>query len=468
MRSIFKSVFKVSFSNIISLLSGILVGFVIPKIMGIVGYADYKTYTLYLSYIPLLSLGLGDGLYLKFSGTDRDKLNENQIRYYLHRYYLQLVIIFWPALFASLFIVSDDFKFVCVALSFTILSSQITAVHQNLSVLTSRFNEYSTRVITKALLTALFVILLLIKYRLTGTEISYQEYIIGILMIDFVLAGWYIYTYKKFNFGLVDRQRVDLHSYSHILSLGFPLLVSNMAGSIFLNLDRQFVSVLFSKEEYAVYAFAYNMLTLITTMTSAVSLVLFPALKKNANLNVGETLEKYVGPFNMCVGFFLTCYFPLNWFIPLFLPKYYNSLEIFRVVLPGLIVSTSVSVIFVNFYKLENKVKLYFLLTMFAIIFSGASNFIAYKCFQSYIAISWASILSLFVWYFVTILYFKKKYSIRIVKNVFYMIVTGGCFYLITGVFNSYLLGAVLYLIVYCMSSFFFYKREITLLFYNR
>ena len=65
-----KNIMKVSMSNIMSLLSGILVGFIVPKMMGMEGYANYKIYTLYLTYIALLSLGLGDGIYLKFSGVN--------------------------------------------------------------------------------------------------------------------------------------------------------------------------------------------------------------------------------------------------------------------------------------------------------------------------------------------------------------------------------------------------------------
>lgn len=35
-----RNIFKVLFSNIISLLSGVLVGFLVPKMMGLVGYAN--------------------------------------------------------------------------------------------------------------------------------------------------------------------------------------------------------------------------------------------------------------------------------------------------------------------------------------------------------------------------------------------------------------------------------------------
>lgn len=468
MKKFLINILKVSFSNVLSLLSGVLVGFAVPKMLGLVGYANFKIYTLYLTYIALLSLGLGDGLYLRFSGMDRDELDINQIRYYLHKYYKQLFIFAFAALVLTILFAPNDYKFIFIALSLTIISSQIIAVHQNISIITSRFNEYSIRVIAKAILTILLVSILIIQYKHFGEEIYYQEYIIGVVIIDYILAVWYIYTYREFSFGITNYSATQNNRYSDLLLLGFPLLVSNMAGSIFLNLDRQFVSILFIKEDYAIYAFAYNMLTLITVMTSAVSLVLFPALKKMKTIDVGKTISTYLGPFNMVVSFFLIIYFPLCGFIPFFLPKYIGSIAVFRVVLPGLVISTSVSAVLINFYKLEGEVKKYFVITLISIAFSAILNYCAYYFFGTYISISWASIISLSVWYFLSIWYFKKKYSIKIAKNAGYIMAIGTSFYIITMLISNIITGFCIYLVIYSGISLLFYGKTIANYINNR
>ena len=48
-----KDILKVTFSNACILLSGILVGFLLPKIIDQVDYGYYKTFTLYIAYIGL-------------------------------------------------------------------------------------------------------------------------------------------------------------------------------------------------------------------------------------------------------------------------------------------------------------------------------------------------------------------------------------------------------------------------------
>lgn len=454
-----KNILKVSLSNIVSLFSGVLVGFIVPKMMGLEGYADYKIYTLYLTYLAFFSLGIGDGIYLTFSGMDKSSLDKNLIHYYLKKYYFQIGIFSVIALILSSCMVQSEYRFILIALALTIFSSQLVGLYQNISLLTASFNEYSIRVIIKAVLTSLFVIFLYVISIITKVEISYRLYVGGIVAIDYILAIWYALTYKEYIVGKFENPHKIEPAYRTLSFIGFPLLLSNMAGTIFLNLDRQFVSVLFQRTDYAVYAFAYNMLTLVTTMTSAVSLVLFPSLKKQRDLSIAESLEAYLGPFNIVVAIFLLVYYPLSWFIPFFLPKYVESLEVFRVVLPGLVISTSVSVILINYYKLDNQVKRYFIITIIAMAFSAVANWFAYNCFHTYISISWASIVSLLVWYLLAIYYFVKKYKIKIVKNTLYMILVCTGFYVITQLMGSSILSSVIFIVFYMGLSFLLYGK---------
>lgn len=458
-----KNILNVSLSNILSLLSGVLVGFLVPKMLNMEGYANYKIYTLYLTYLPILSLGFCDGLYLKYSGLEKQDLDKKVIHSLLKKYYIQLGMFSVIACLSAFFFLPAEYKMIGICLSITILTSQVTCAHQNISLITSSFNEYSVRVITKAILTSILVLSLFCIFKLNNNEVPYQIFVGGLILIDSILVVWYVYTYRDINFFICNENTPAQNrvKYSHLLLIGFPLLLSNMAGSIFMSLDRQFVSVLFEKEQYAIYAFAYNLLTLITTVTSAVSLVLFPSLKKISNINCSDMLNKYLPLFNSVIAGCLLVYFPLCMFIPAFLPKYTGALEIFRIILPGLILSSSVSVILINFYKLENKIVVYFWLTVGSIIISITSNYIAFKLFHTYQAISWASIFSISIWYLCTMLYFKHLYNFGLPKNVVYIIAIGSIFYLITGVVHNTLLAAVIYAVTYLLITFFFNHERI-------
>lgn len=61
-----KSVSQVILSNLTTIVSGVLVGFLLPKIMSVESYGWYKTFTLYSSYLGFFGLGIIDGIVLKY------------------------------------------------------------------------------------------------------------------------------------------------------------------------------------------------------------------------------------------------------------------------------------------------------------------------------------------------------------------------------------------------------------------
>ena len=77
-----RNIIKVGISNLFTILSGIIVGFVIPKIMGLEDYGYYKTFTLYVSYVGLFHLGFIDGIYLKYGGVSYDDFDKSRFRMY--------------------------------------------------------------------------------------------------------------------------------------------------------------------------------------------------------------------------------------------------------------------------------------------------------------------------------------------------------------------------------------------------
>ena len=81
-KNIIFNIMKVTTSNIIKLFAGVVVGFILPKIIGVSDYGYHKTFTLYATYVSLLSFGIVDGIYLKYGGKNYDQLNREQFRLY--------------------------------------------------------------------------------------------------------------------------------------------------------------------------------------------------------------------------------------------------------------------------------------------------------------------------------------------------------------------------------------------------
>lgn len=67
-------------SNILVLISSILTGLVVPKLLGVTNYGYYKIFTLYLGYTALLHFGFVDGILLMHGGEDYRDLNKVKFR----------------------------------------------------------------------------------------------------------------------------------------------------------------------------------------------------------------------------------------------------------------------------------------------------------------------------------------------------------------------------------------------------
>ncbi len=425
-------------SNGLTILSGILVGFIIPKIMGVTDYGYYKTFTLYSSYIGLFHFGFIDGIYLYFAGREYKDLDKAKFKTYTRfLFMIELGVTIFVSLLALCFICTGSMLiFLFVALN--VLATNITTYFEFISQITMRFKQLSIRSIIKCSATALSIVALFLLYKYSNYVVNYQIYIAIVLGINYILAIWYMITYRELVFGKANPLKEEWPAIRQFFKVGVPLLLANLIAQLVFVIDQQFVNLLFSKEDYATYAFAYNMVNLITVATGAVSTVLYPTLKR---MNP-ETIKNHYARINsylmIFVFFCLVIYYPLDLFVRYFLKDYISSLNIFRIILPGLAISSSISVIKYNCYKTFGKVNNYFFKSLAVLILSIIANLIAYFLFKSMQAISIVSLGVLLIWYILVESYFIKEYKVSWLRNFFYLIVMIAAFYGISFIPNVY------------------------------
>ncbi|MDY4937410.1 MAG: oligosaccharide flippase family protein, partial [Candidatus Onthovivens sp.] len=270
-----KDILKVTFSNACILLSGILVGFLLPKIIDQVDYGYYKTFTLYIAYIGLFHFGIIDGIYLKYGDKDYNELDKEKFRFYTRFLLILEGAISLLFIIISLFAIQEkEMKFIFVMVSLTLFSTNITSYFQYISQITRRFKELTLRNIVQSILISLAIISLFISYKYFRLVINFEIYTIIYVIILFLLMVWYIFAYRDITFGKASKGLYK--DILYFLKIGFPLLIANLAINLIFMIDRQFVNILYDKVTYATYAFSYNMLSLITTLINSIALVIYP------------------------------------------------------------------------------------------------------------------------------------------------------------------------------------------------
>ena len=458
-QSIVKSLAAVTFSNITTILSGVVVSMLLPKILSVTDYGWYKTFSLYTSYAGFFSLGIIDGIVLKHGGDDYTDLNRPLFRNYF-RWYSLLHLFFMLLLFVvSIFVKDNNYRFICIILGIYLVLNNFTGYFQQVSQITQRFKEYSMRKIINSGLKIINVGLLF-AWRLVGFDPTYRIYLAFFILSQIGITGWYFITYR----GIIFGESIPLfQTKKQIITLsitGFPLLFANLCSTLILSLDSQFVSVLFDTETYAKYAFAYNMLSLVTVAMSAISTVLYPSLKRTTPETMKKTFESLMGIISVVVYAAIIAFFPLCLFVEWFLPKYTESLPIFRIVFPGLALSSSITVVMHNYYKALGKNNVYFRKSIVVLLVSAAANGIAYLAFRSTVSISIASIVTMLFWYLFADQLFVKEYGYERKRNLSYVVIMLIAFYLCSLINNHYI-GFFCYASCYVLITYIIHKKTV-------
>ncbi len=461
------SIVKVTCSNMLTLLSGIFVGLILPKIIGVTDYGYYKTFSLYISYIGLFHFGIEDGIYLKYGGKDLSELEEDKFHFYaLFLVVVEGAISLITAGISCLWL-KGDIRFIFIFVAIYLFTVNIGNFYQFISQITERFTELTIIGVVRSALTIISVGLLWLLSRFGGYSVNYKFYIVCTVTASTVILAIYTLIYRKLTFGKMVPWREGLCDIGSFIKNGLPLMVANLCSTLLLTIDRQFVNILFDTDTYAVYAFAYNLLTLITTATSAISVVLFPIIKrldaKELPLNYSKTISIILVFVSAC----LFVYFPICPFIAWFLPQYTGALPVFRVILPGLVGTSAVTIIMHNYYKATDHNLRFFIISIIVLAVAIVADMASYLIFRTTISISIVSIFVILAWYVTAEHFFIKKFHVSWIRNLMYMLCCMGAFYGITEIPNVYI-GFAVFVITFAALTVLFFFKEIKTFMRNR
>lgn len=456
----FINIIKVASSNILLLVSGILTGFLLPKIMGLQDYGYYKTFTLYIAYSSIFRFGIIDGIYLRYGGVSYENLEISKFRYYT-RFLMSLeLLVSLILVILSVFLLKGELRFIFILVSIYIWTFNLTSYYQTISQITKRFAELSSRNTLQSLFTCIALGILCLIYYNTKTEINYRYYIIIYSSIQLVLTLWYSSTYRNISFGAINQNDFKIKDIYSLVQIGIPLLISNLCSTLLLNVDRQFVNSAFDTETYAKYAFAYNLLTLVTVCTSAISTVIYPILKRSSTDSMKNNYTNLIAIMLIFVFLCISSYFPLCSFINYFLPKYIESLSIFKIIFPGLAFTSTITVIMHNYYKTLGKNILFMYISICILILSIIGNYTAYKIWETPESISIVSVAIMFVWYIITDHLFVKIYQYAWWKIYSYIIAIFINFYIFSNLPTNYLISMTGYLSSLVLLTLLFFYDE--------
>lgn len=331
----------------ISIATGILRATIVPLYLGLVEFGYWQIYLLYVGLLGVLSLGYIDGIYLNYGGVEEHKLPFNKLR-------SAGIVYFFASVFISLLLcvviyttVQDESKKTALLyLLPNVLLVGLTSYYLMLFQITNQIYKYSRYLILDKLL-FISVLPLLIFFGKT----SFESLILLDIASRFFLILLLILKYHYFIFGERDDLSLGLKFFITNINDGIKLLFANMAGMFLLVLGRLYVERNYSISEFSTYAFGVSVTNVILMAVGAISVVLYPALKK---LNSEEYSRFFVSSTRIIDGLLilaLLSYFPMYYFVENYMYNYKGVLQYLNLLLVVCLIQIKIQVLLNTFYK---------------------------------------------------------------------------------------------------------------------
>ena len=362
-KSLFKNITYVVGANFLSFAVSIFTSFIIPKFLGleIEQFGYFQIYLFYVVYVVFFQLGLCEGIYLRIGGHKYENLD---FSIYSGQFWvmniLQLITFLIILIFVNIFSDNKNYSFVTNAIALNIIILLPRTYLSFILQSTNRIKEYAA-ITTYGRTVYGFLIVLVIIF----CQQNYQYFIIcdilgkliGLLIA--IVACRDIVTAKP-----APSKIVFCEIFKNI-KIGSNLLFANIAGLLITGIVRIAIQMQWDVTTYGKISLALSVSNLFMIFVSAVSVVLYPILKRSSK----SQLEKLYDTLNnlLMIPLFgcLVLYYPLMIFLSTWLPQYDDSLKYIAILFPLCIYMAKSSMItqtYMNVFRLEKqlfKVNLY-------------------------------------------------------------------------------------------------------------
>lgn len=438
---------KISFSfcaNIFSVFVSMLMILVLPKIMTMEDYGIWQLFMFYFSYVGFFHFGWIDGIYLRYGGQNFSALSRKTFG---GQFWLLLILLLVEFAIVNILLVSGIIKnsiliFVLrvssIAGVFYIIFAYVNFILQ----LSDKIKEYARNIILER-----FLILLLTLICITLIETKYDKVIYVTIMSEFLAMSFGLYTIRDLIFVERDTLYNAMNEAYVNISAGSKLMLANIAGMLILGIIRFGISQEWDIVTFGKVSLTLNISNFLMVFISAVSIVLFPILKR---INQDRLAEIYVLLRNILsysLLAMLITYYPLKILLLYWLPKYSDSLVYMGLLLPICVFESKLQMLVNTYLKSLRQEALMLKINFVSVVFALLMTYVTVVLFHN-LKLAILSIVINFAFRLLLAEYFiEKLLSLKLRKDSIEELIVVSSFIFINVHESTY--GILIYLAVY-------------------
>lgn len=358
-----KNIFFSVGAQILSLVGGIVLGLVIPKVLPQLQYAYWQTYLLYASYVGVLHFGLLDGIVLRYSQCDYNELDISRVKSQFQGLLLLNCLESFLLVIIATKYLNNMNQTIAYMVAGAIVSKHIFAYTSFIFQITNRIKYYAFLTILHR---GIYLIIIL------GLLFSKSTYFVGFCLADIAADILGVLLMMRYNKGLYFGKTLSFpdtlcEAWINISS-GILLMAANWSAMLLVGSAKMVVQWHWDNITFAKMSFGFSLSNLFLVFVGAISVVLFPTLKRLNTQALPNLYVKIRQSVSVLLFVLMAGYFPGGYILKLWLPKYADSIVYLGILLPLVIFSSKVSLLTNNYLKAYREEKKMFAINFFSII----------------------------------------------------------------------------------------------------
>lgn len=397
-------------SNLITLGISTIVILIVPKLIGVTEYGYWQLFLFYTNYTGLLSLGWLDGIYLRYGGKNYNELDKNLFHsQFWMLIFLHLIFVMCIAFWGNAFINNANNLFLLNALSLYLLISIAQSFFKFILQMTNRISEYSILTILSNATYFISVVLLLI-FNFRDFQVLIAAFIFGNLVAMiyglFVLRDLFIKNNKiKFFWSWKE-------SWDNI-SVGSQLLIANAAAMLIIGIVRIGIQRGWGVSTFGKVSLTLSISNLLMIFINAISLVIFPKLKRINSAEINDLYSMIRDLLMPVVLIGMLTYFPISYFIPMWLPKYDSALIYMSVLFPMIAYQSKFEILSNTFMKVLRMERQLLFINIITLVISVILTVISVLVLHNLTATVFVIIIVMAIRSTISELYVKNKLQVK-------------------------------------------------------
>lgn len=353
-KALFKNLNYIITANFLVMGISIVLNLVVPKFLGMKEYSFWQLYIFYSSYVGFFHFGWIDGIYLKIGGKEYDDLDKESLGtqfYYLFLFELILAILL--SMYALFFVSEFNRKVIWLATASMLIISNLRNFILFVFQSTNRIKESASLSRNDRYL----YLITSMTYLLLGGR-DFKVLIFLDVIAKLFITMWGMTRIKD----IITSKRASFIStileIRNNIKIGSNLMLGNIASMLILGVSRLFVERRWSIETFGKLSFALSISNMFMIFISAVSVVLYPILRRADPLILPKLYMKVRSlfvPFSLLLLLFFN---PVKVILEWWLPEYQSSLFFMGILFPMIVYEGRISLLVNTYLKTIRKEKI--------------------------------------------------------------------------------------------------------------